>query len=109
MAWGKHAGKAISTLPRSYLTWLRSRDDLDPHLAAAVRIELRRRGERHLDAGAVVGELEEAMTVRIAEDPELSHELAAKLCDHWLEAVEEVCRRLGIGEETELVIPKRSA
>ncbi len=107
MPWGEHEGKAICDVPRSYLVWLRGREWLDPELAALVRSELRRRGERHLDAALIVSELEEALTQRIAEDPDLSHAVAGRVNDHWMETVQEVCLRHGIGEETELVIPKR--
>jgi len=105
MPWGEHKGKAICDVPRSYLTWMRGLEDLAPELAAQVQSELRRRGERHVDAGTVIGDLDEEMTKRIAEDPEVSHEVAGRVNDHWLDVVEEIRQRHGIGEETTLVIP----
>jgi hypothetical protein len=107
LPFGKHRGKPLADIPRSYLSWALNTCDLDPFLAWHVQAELRRRGERFLPAAAVLAELEELLTVAVSEDPGLTHAVAACVSDHVLLAFERLRAMHGIGTETELVIHPR--
>ncbi len=104
MPWGKHKGKSLGDLPRGYLSWVLGCDALTPELERAVKGELRRRGEKHLEAAEVLNAVEEEVTARVVEDPAVTHAVAALVGDHLLDAFEVVRARFGVGEETELVV-----
>jgi hypothetical protein len=104
MLFGKHREKSLADLPVSYLRWL-AKCDLDDWLERCVRAELSRRGERFVDAAAVVADIEEGGTRLVSGDDRIGHDDAGRLCDHLLSAFETVRRRHGIGAGTELVLP----
>src|SRR5262245_6076947 len=107
MPFGKHRGERIDRLDRGYLRWLLSCDNLTPWLAAEVRRELGRRGERYVDAGLVLGEIEQALESAVATDDRIDHDQAGLLLDHVLDVFEHVRTWHGIGQGTELVVAGR--
>ena len=108
LPFGKHRGESIRTVPTTYLRWLvRGCDRLDPWLLSQVKDELERRGERHVSAALVLGELEEELSQAVSEDPLVGHEEAGRLGDHLLTAFTTVRERYGIApwSEVQLHIP----
>src|SRR5262245_41818679 len=104
MPFGKHKGRPVRDLDTGYLRWALKECDLKPQLYDAVKSELRRRGERHVDAAAVLGDLEEELTARISDDDGVVHENAGILCDHVMMAFDVIRERWGISSVTELVV-----
>ncbi len=109
MQFGKYRGKPVADLPRGYLSWLLGCDALTPELGRAVQAELRRRGERYLEAAEVLNAVEEEVTARVVDDPGVPHDLAALVGDHLLDAFQAVRTRFGVGDETALVVRGRQA
>ena len=104
---GKHAGQELSAVPLSYLRWMLKEEAEEPWFLAHVRAEVGRRGQRFLEAAAVLFVLEEALVEAISEDDTLPEWEAAALCDHVLEVFAAVRKHYGIGEATELLVPAR--
>lgn len=106
LTFGKWKNQPLVRVPTGYLRWcLAECHQLDPWARSLVQAELRRRGERYVNASAFVWDCEETLTAAIASDPAIDLDTAGALADHVMTAFEEVRRRHGIGQETELVIP----
>jgi uncharacterized protein (DUF3820 family) len=105
MPFGKYRGLDVEDVPTPYLRWCLREVNLDGGLHRAVEAELSRRGDRFVDAAAVLGDLEEEVTRRVSEDGQIGHDDAGRLADHVLEAFEAVRQRHGIGTATQMVIP----
>jgi hypothetical protein len=102
--WGKHRGKPLGVIPRSYLRWLVGLDSLAPELRSAIKTELGRRGQRFCPAERVLADLEEEITAAISNDPAIDHATAAVVGDIIMATFTLVCERHGIGQQTELMI-----
>ncbi len=105
---GKHRGKRLGDVPTGYLRWLLSGcDRLDPATRQGVKEELARRGDKYLDAWTVLADVEENLTVRLAEDDSLDHVVCGTVLDHVLEAFEHVRELHGIEDGATLLVRKR--
>src|SRR5204863_371322 len=82
-------------LEDGYLRWLVKSCD-NEYLVGEAREELAWRGERWVDAAIVLRDIEEAVTARVSDDPNLDHEAAALVGDHLLDVFAAVRQLLGV-------------
>lgn len=107
LPFGKFAGRAVSTVPTSYLRWMLATCDVGAGLEAALRRELSARGEKYVPAPEVFDDLEECLTTAVSEDPNIDADVAGVLTDHVMLAFQVIRDKYGVTEATELVIAGR--